>query len=297
MKAMKTVMVLALGLLSGTALADPLLGSGSMAPTVERTLSTQMRADRRLHPEAWRAVSDLSGLRPAVYTASRLRRPSVSRELRQLGPDALLPMLDVLAVSGYSRTLDATEQDALTVGLLEAVGALRDARALPVLMTAYDRAQGNDQVRAAARGLAMSGDAGALARLQRGAGEGAVERRAITVSALGASPQAEVTPWLLTQLRGGETAVVNAAAEALAERHSSWGAAARRAQDGQRASVASAMVEAYVRASDAGQQRALQVSLLALGAPETVGLLQAAQQRADAATRARLERMARMARR
>ncbi|MBL8602035.1 MAG: hypothetical protein JNK72_08930 [Myxococcales bacterium] len=285
---------LALSLLAGAATADPLLGAGAMAPTLERALQSQMRADRRAHPQAWQAVSSLQGIRPGVYRATRLQRPSVSRELRALGPDALLPMLDALAGAGFGGALSPAEREALTVGMLEAVGVLRDPRALPVLSAAYERASGPTMLRAAARGLAMSGDPAALARVQRGASEGELAQRATSLAALGVSPNPAVTPWLVARLAAPEPALVEAAAAALGERHSAWAATARRQNDPDRALVARSLVASFLRA-DPAHERALQTAVLAVGGAETLAAIDALNTGAaprDAARLATLRRLA-----
>jgi len=280
---------------AGPVAADPLLPARAMTPTLQRSLTAEFRADRAVHPQAWRAVSDLSTLRPEVYRATRIGRPAVTRELRSLGPDALLPMLDALAVSGYPRTLSTEEREALTVGLLEAVGFLRDRRAAPVLRAAFAQESAPDTLRAAARGLAALDDNESWEVL-RAATEGDTERASIALSALGTSPRAAATPLLLGRLGDTSPAVVSAAAHALSERHGTWAAAARRVQDPQRPAVAAALVDAYARATDRGAQEALQTAVLALGAQESPALAEAAA-RAPGADSARLQRLARMARR
>ncbi len=291
---------LALGLLAALAAgapaaADPLLPTRAMTPTLQRSLTVEFRAHRAAHPEVWRSVADLSSLRPEVYRATRVGRPAVTRELRSLGPEGLLPMLDALAVSGYPRALSAEEREALTVGLLEAVGFLRDRRAAPVLRAAFAQETAPDTLRAAARGLAALDDEASWEALQA-ATAGDTQRATVALAALGASPRPAATPLLLGRLRDASPAVVSAAARALSERHGTWAAAARRVEDPQRPAVAEALVQAYARATDPAAQEALQTAVLALGAPESAGVAEAAA-RAPGADSARLTRLARMARR
>ncbi len=294
-RALSLVGLLGLLAVAAPAAADPLLPAQSMTPTLQRGLTAEFRAHRAAHPEAWRAVSDLASLRPAVYRATRIGRPAVTRELRLLGPEALLPMLDALAVSGYPRALSAEERETLTVGLLEAVGYLRDRRAAPVLRAAFVQETAPDALRAAARGLAALDDAASWEAL-RTAATGDTARAPVALAALGASPRPEASTLLLGRLSDRDPAVVAAAARGLSERHGTWAVTARRTQDAQRPAVAAALVAAYARATDAATQEALQTAVLALGAPESAGLAEDAA-RAPGADSARLTRLARMARR
>ncbi|MDB4930910.1 MAG: hypothetical protein JWM10_3394, partial [Myxococcaceae bacterium] len=146
--------ILALSLLPSLASASPLLDPRAVPDEVARPLGALVRSDRARRPEAYRRVADLEGLRPQFYRRTRAGRPSVAVELRAMGPAALLPMLDALALSGYPSALSADESAALRLGLLETVGNLGDARALPLLRGVFATATEAPELRAAARGLA-----------------------------------------------------------------------------------------------------------------------------------------------
>ena len=76
-----------------TARADGLIDL-SLAPSDRAALEVEIRASRpRLDP-IFARVRAPRGLDPQVYRRTRARRPEVTRELRALGPDALVPMLD-----------------------------------------------------------------------------------------------------------------------------------------------------------------------------------------------------------
>ena len=148
------LVTVSLSLLPSLAAAAPLLDARAVPDAVSRPLAAAVRADRPRHPEVYARVGDLAGVRPGVYRRSRAGRPSVTIELRAMGPAALLPMLDALALSGYPRALAPDERSALRLGLLEAVGDLGDARALPLLRGVFATATEAPELRAAARGLA-----------------------------------------------------------------------------------------------------------------------------------------------
>jgi hypothetical protein len=75
-----------------------------------------------------------------VYRAFRNPAPNAVPELRALGGAALLPMLHALAFEAPSGTLSARERTAYVVGMLEAVGLLRDPRSGPVLVAVLEGA-------------------------------------------------------------------------------------------------------------------------------------------------------------
>ena len=77
---------------------------------------------------------------------ARSPEPNCSRELRALGTAGLLPMLSALALDWAPQGLSqdaahrTAEERALTVGMLEAIGTLRDTRARPVLHAMWQQA-------------------------------------------------------------------------------------------------------------------------------------------------------------
>jgi hypothetical protein len=216
------MVALSLSLLAPAAWASPLLGDAVVPAAVQRTLAADVRAARAANPVAFNRVRDLAGIRPAVYRATRLQRPSVVRELRAMGRDALFPMLDILAVSGASRALTADERDTLVLASIEALGALRDRRAEPVLRGAFERMTSPDAVRAAARALGtLNGDAEVA--LLTAAARAAGLRQAAALEGLGVTRRIEVAPTLTAALDSSEEATVLGAARGLAELGSTWG--------------------------------------------------------------------------
>ncbi|NUQ75543.1 MAG: FAD-dependent oxidoreductase [Polyangiaceae bacterium] len=130
MRRIKTVLAIAA---FGAALslnAPSALAQGGMAAepvqidaSTRTSLAKDIEAAKAAHPEAFEAVKNVQGHKPEVYQKARNPIPVVGRELRRLGPSALLPMLEALAFEAPARG-GATDQEwtALTVGMLEAVG-------------------------------------------------------------------------------------------------------------------------------------------------------------------------------
>jgi hypothetical protein len=260
---------------AAAASADPLLGADALTPVTSRLLAEQLRLDRRVHPAAWQRVADLQGIRPEVYLATRLRRPSVSRELRAMGGEAVLPLLDLLVGGGSPRAMSDEERAALTLGALEAVAVQRDPRASGALRAAFSRLQDPASLRAAARGVAALGTPDDLSFLV-GHLSTPGPRALAALEGLGALRARASLDLAATVLRAAQDpATIAAAARALGEIGSSW---AQRAEPGDAslpAAAAEALVPAYLRAPAASRD-ALQVAILACGSPRAAELLRAA---------------------
>lgn len=127
---------------SASALADGLAArEGDLPASARAALVRDIAAHRKAHPEVFKAVAEVRGIRPEVYRGFQNPAPNAVPELRALGAAALLPMLHALAFEvpgGALPALSARERTAYTVGLLEAVGLLRDARSGPVLIAALE---------------------------------------------------------------------------------------------------------------------------------------------------------------
>jgi hypothetical protein len=291
------LLAFAAALAASPAAASPLLRAadgtaGAMSqlpPAAQQTLAGQVREARSRAPAAFTSVGNLAGLRPVVYRATRYRRPSVARELRGLGAGALLPMLDVLAVGGYPHALSPDERDVLEAGLLDAVGALRDARAVPVLRAAFLGATADASVVAAAQGLGeLCGDPEVALLVGHRHDAGARGRAAL--EGLGRCRRAESVRPLAAVLDGAtDPETIRAAARGLAHAGSTW--AQQIAVEGHRAHdpavpalAARALVSAYARALDAAAEQPvrdeLMFAVLAVGHPDGPRLLSEAAARA-----------------
>lgn len=155
----------------------------SIPESARASLLKEITSYRAAHPEAFAAVLNVKGHRPEVYSHFRKPEPEVSRELRRLGASALLPMLNELAFEAPPRgELSDQEWDALTVGLLDAVGVLRDARSGPVLRVIFEgsSARSASVQRAAAQAVGrLCGDADLASLLKRAVPGNAMELAAI----------------------------------------------------------------------------------------------------------------------
>jgi hypothetical protein len=205
--------------------ADGIAARSSELPEAARaSLQKEIEAFRAQHPEAFEAVSNVKGHRPEVYKRFRKPAPAVSRELKRLGPSALLPMLSALAFDTPARgALTDAEWTALTVGLLDAVGALRDARSAPVLRAVFEGSGKSAPVlRAAAEAMGrLCGDVEVALLVKRSAAGDALRLPAI--AGLGECRRVESAKHLAGLLASGpDSGSAQAIAAALGSVASSW---------------------------------------------------------------------------
>jgi hypothetical protein len=145
------------------------IAPAALSKSDRSTLEKEIAEARAAHPEAFDAVKGVQGYRKAVYSKFRNPRPHVGAELRAIGPNALMPMLDELAFNAVPQG-DASDDDmnALKVGLVEAVGALRDPKSRAVLHAIFEASSANAGLKAAAaRAIGKLGGDTDLALLEK----------------------------------------------------------------------------------------------------------------------------------
>lgn len=110
-------------------------------------LERAIMADRLARPAAYDIAALAKGCRPEGWMAARSPSPTCTREMRALGQAGLLPMISALAFDWQSRGFSAdaavrvTEERAVMVAMIDAVGLLRDTRARPVLLALWQKAR------------------------------------------------------------------------------------------------------------------------------------------------------------
>ena len=116
-----------------------------------------------------------------------IRRVDVARKLAVIGDEALVPMLWRIAADDPMESgMDLRTWRAWRIGLLEAVGRLRDERSLPVLETVITGADPHSPVRqVATSALGRVGDDESLQRLVEYAETTTPRRRKAIVAGLG----------------------------------------------------------------------------------------------------------------
>ncbi|MCP3104343.1 hypothetical protein LZ198_36315 [Myxococcus sp. K15C18031901] len=282
----------ALWLLSASALAQT-AGSDSLGALREEVIRARQQT-----PQAFTRLEEAIGRVTLLDSRKRGTLASVSPLFTQLGPEALWPMVERIA---FDASLDqpawASAQLALKVGLVEATGALRDARLLPLWK---DLLEGPEERRPVRRVAAV-----ALAKLD------SPEAAALLITL---SHQEGSRGWLVREAMGQcrRLVVAQALAEALGTRPaatearrlaqalgdvgSAWAwktsQARARAEEGEvRRVAAQALLGAWL-AYEGDVRLALTNALLRVDAPETQALIDAAQTRQSGSGAAALASLA-----
>lgn len=129
------------GLLLGAteASADGMSASPSqLAAPVRNSLAQEIAQHRAQNPAVYKAVRNVRSVHPEVYAQFQNPIPIAEKELKALGAEALLPMIEALAFDAPTRNgLNDDEWHVLEAGMLKAVGVLRDNKAAPVVRTVF----------------------------------------------------------------------------------------------------------------------------------------------------------------
>ena len=265
-----------------------------VAATARAKLRAAIETYRGSHPEAFAAVANVKGHRPEYYQKFRNPIPMVGRELRVLGPAALLPMLEALAFrTPERRGATGREWKALKVGLLEAVGFLRDARSGPVLRAAFESAGPDEVAHAAAKALGRRCDDAAYGTLVAHLSQ---PKRGAAIMGLGECRRLDSAEQLTKLLdKAGEPTETAAIGHALGMLGSSWAWHAmgpEAAAEGEvvRAHVAEALIGALLAHAD-NARPVLARALVMVEHPSTPIRLRAERNRVGATTRKHLDRV------
>jgi hypothetical protein len=256
------------------------------------SLQADIQAYRVASPGAFAALRKVRGHRPEVYRELRNPLPllGATQELRALGSAALLPMLHELAFESRPRDgASEVEWAALREALIDTVGLLRDRRAAPVLLAAFEQGSLEPGARAAAaRGLGRLGGDAELAALRKHTAAGDPARPA-AITGLGECKRIESAQTLVSLLtQEKDEAEAERVARAMGAVSSSWAwqaMGADRQADGLavRLEVARSLVPAFARLQGEAQDR-VRKSLLMAEHPDTLALIDAEIGKADQAT-------------
>jgi hypothetical protein len=218
-----------------------------------------------------------------------------------LGQRALMPMLELLAFEGHAPAdLTPSARAALRVGLLEAVGIIRDARAVPVLARVALRERDVDTTRASADALGRIGTDEAFGALVAAlesadaAGAASGERVQALLLGVGSSRRIDGATLLAKRLDAHpDPATAKAAAKALGTAGNAWAwktLASRTDEGAVREIAARALVKAYV--GYAGEARtAASNALMVVDDVHTAALVTEARRTASADQTAALDEL------
>ena len=281
-------------LVASGARADGLLVAPSkLAPEARTALSKDIAAAKRDLATVRAKVRDVQSVKPEVYKKQRNPVPEAARELRSLGRDALVPMLEALAFDASQPGLDAREREALVVGMISAVGVIRDSRSTPVLSAILDgEASLTPAAPAASVALGKTCGPAELKVLTTKSAEGSAVRAA-AIEGLGECRTRESVNTLVTASRSTKDAgTLRAAVRALGTLGSSWAwAAMGKADDREaqaiRTTASDRLIEVYVKSADLRTEA--RRSILKCDAPNALERVRSAKTGADADTVKALE--------
>ncbi len=152
-----------LGMSSTASAAGAGLDAGDLPASTRSELKAEIDKARAATPELFKAVADVAA--QARELDANARKPGIplTMHFKPLGQRALYPMLEALVFDSHAaRDLPPSAASALRLGLIEAVGSIRDPRAIPVLAKILEIGRDDPTVRASAGGLARIGTDDAL---------------------------------------------------------------------------------------------------------------------------------------
>ncbi|MBX3233998.1 MAG: hypothetical protein KIT84_34490 [Labilithrix sp.] len=230
-----------------------------------------------------------------AHAAARGHRAAVARSIAQLGPSAVLPVLELLA-DGGPRGVPAAMAPIVRRDLIEAAGLLRDARALAVLGPILaDAKEDAASARTVAEAVARIGGAPAETQLLSALAAAAPERARAIVAGMGECRRLAVTQALARQAASTDDAMARAAARALGRAGNAWAwkTLPDRTEEARIREVAArALVAAYVQ-HEGEARAAASNALMVVDAPVTPALIADARRAATPATQAALDALAR----
>ncbi len=257
----------------------------------------QIARAKVVNPAAFARVDAIRNMVPTLDRKKRGRLAVVAPYLRALGTDGIHPMLDLLSSSSALGTLSDSAKIALQVGLLEAVGSLRNPLSAPVLEQILTGPESNSSVvRAAAEAFGKLGDDASAAKLIAWAGQFGPKRTPILAS-LGDCRREAVAKALAGTLASNlDEPAILAVVHSLGTIGSSWAwhtpeLAASSEKDAVRSVAAESLIKAFVQHSG-DVRRAAETSLLVIDFPSTPAWIAAAREKAPADTQAALDQLA-----
>ncbi|MFZ5468155.1 MAG: HEAT repeat domain-containing protein [Myxococcota bacterium] len=273
------------------------LSSSALPPEVRRTLAAEIAEAKAAQPQAFETMAALYGKMNALDQKKRGRLAALSPYLRAMGPEALWPALELLAFEAPPMPLTPSAALSLRLGLIEAVGRLREPKAAPVWVALLNSQQPESAVyRSAAQALGFLGTDEAAAQLLASSREGG-PRGAAVRAGMGSCRRLVVAQALAGALaRTGDEAEAAALAKALGEVANAWAwktpaVAAKDEEPQVRATAAKALVKAYLRFPGFARQAASN-ALMVVDAPITGALIDQARSGASEEELASLQALA-----
>jgi hypothetical protein len=295
------ILVTGLGLVllfSGTAFAyqGMFLTAGDLSAEALANVHSEVSKAQQNTPEAFDAVQRVVDRVAELDAAKRGRFAPMTSHFKQLGPDALWPMVAIIALTGPDTSqLEPSALTALRAGLLEAVGGIRDARVSAVLMAVMEKQDADPVVFQAAVGaVAKLGHDEAIQHLESSLGQASGETRLMILRGMGLCRRAVIAQRLADELEktiSERTARVLVHALSDVGNSGAWGTSVIQ-KSGEEASTrslaATALVKAYVR-FDGEVRQAASNGVMVVNHPASTAQIDLELSEADASQRVALE--------
>ena len=272
--------------LAGSARADGLvLGTKNLKAKDRSALKAEITKHRAANPTIYSKLAQAPKMAIEMDEMKRGRAASITLALSGLGKEALFPMLEMLAVDGPPRgKMGDSAWTTLRVGLIEAVGLIRDSRAKPVLNAILDRETDFELVRASAEALGRIGDDASAKKLVRLASVSSV-KQAPVLMALGECRRTVAAQALAKLSNTRDEGQLRIVLKSLGTVGNAWAwqtpdISKTGEGDQVRAIAAKAAMKAFVANTGYIQSRA-QTALLVINDPSTPGLIAQAKQGAS----------------
>lgn len=274
---------------------------GAVIDRLPATVAAELRRDieeaRAVDPRPFLRVSEIVHAAPIADAQSQGGKATIALTLAKLGPSGLMPMLEMLAY-GPPTDLPHAAVRAIRRDLIEAVGLLRQPRALPVLGAILDDAtEDDDTTTSAAEATARLGTDEAATRLI-GALDDAnyrPDRACAILGGMGECRRLRVAESIVAHLQSTpEEATARVAARSLGRIGNAWAwktAVDRTEEASVRETAARALVDAFVRRG--GDARtAADNALMVVDDPHTPALIAEARKNASPDTMKALDALA-----
>jgi hypothetical protein len=301
MKLVTTLATMLCGLaLSGSASAAPgiSLDAAKLPPQTRTELRASIDKARLSDPASFHEVRDLVSRARELDSHARGRKAPISLRLAQLGTNALLPMLELVAFDAPALAPGETAAERASVSrdLVEAIGLLHDARALPVLVAVLGRDGDFATTRTSAEAVARLDSDEAANALVAGVSKATGERATAILAGMGSCHRAVVAPTLADRLAARpDEAAARHIMKSLGHVGSAWAwktLTDRHDEASSRETAARALVTAYVQYTGEARDAAAK-ALMVVDDSHTDALIEAARQGASADGALALDELAR----
>jgi HEAT repeat protein len=262
---------------------------------------TELRANidkaRVLDPVAFKEVRDIVTHAREADKRARGRKAPVALHLAGLGSKALLPMLELVAFDTTPLAANEAPADRASVqrDLVEAIGLLKDARAMPVLVAVLAKESDFATTRTAAEALARLDSDDAASTLVAALGKASGERATAILAGMGACHRAVVSRTLADRLAARpDEATAKHVVKSLGHVGNAWAwktLSERGDEAVARETAAKALVTAYVQYTGEVREAAAK-ALLVVDDAHTNALIEAARRGAAADVALALDELA-----